>query len=82
MKYIDGSSVVLGDRVNLGGGMTGVVVAVIDDGAYSSNYPADQWSYLSVGALVESLEGGLVHRLDAEHDFELIERAASDGGMN
>jgi len=77
MKYIDGKSVLLGDRVDLGGGMTGVVVAVIDVGEFSSGYPADEWSYLSVGALVESSEGGLIHCPESGHDFALLERVAS-----
>lgn len=61
MKYIDRKSVQLGDKVSLGGGMTCIVVAVIDAGEFSIGYPADEWSYLSEGALVESSEGGLIH---------------------
>lgn len=77
MKYVDGKSVLLGDKVDLGGGMTGVVVAVIDAGEFFSGYPAGEWSYLSVGALVESVEGGLIHYPDSEGDFTLLERAAN-----
>ncbi|MCC8447150.1 hypothetical protein [Xanthomonas translucens] len=75
MKYSNGEVVLLGDKVGIGGGGVGIVVAVIDTGEYSSGYAADEWSYLSAGALVESPQGGLIHYLDAEHDFELLERA-------
>lgn len=75
MKYIDGKPVLLGDKVDLGGGMTGIVVAVIDAGQFSSGYPSDEWSYLSTGALVESAEGGLIHCPSAEGDFALLKRA-------
>lgn len=39
MKYRDGKEVHIGDYVDLGGGMSGVVVAVIDANAFSSDYP-------------------------------------------
>lgn len=83
MKYVDGKRVLLRDKVNLGGGVTGIVVALIDDGKYSSQYPIDEWSYLSVGALVESSEGELIHFSDSKGDFVLLERhgADSSGGM-
>ncbi len=74
MDYRDGQPVLLGDRVDLGSGMTGTVVAVIDRGEFSSRYPADEWGYLSVGALIESPTGGVMHCIDALHDFELLER--------
>lgn len=75
MKYCDGNPVLLGDSVDLGGGDTGIVVAVIDQDEFSSRYPMNEWSYLSMGALVESSKYGLIHYSSSEHDFELIERA-------
>lgn len=75
MKYSNGEAVLLGDKVDLGGGMAGIIVAVIDDGKFSNGYPASEWSYLAIGALVESPEGGLIHYTDSEHDFMLVERS-------
>ncbi|HYG07310.1 MAG TPA: hypothetical protein VD865_13025 [Stenotrophomonas sp.] len=78
MKYIDGKPVVLGDHVTLGGGVTGTVVAIIDAREFSPGYPADEWSYLEVGALVRSSEGGLIHLPVSKHDFALVERARGE----
>jgi len=75
MRYSNGEPVLIGDKIDLGGGMTGTVVAVIDAGEFSNKYPASEWSYLSIGALVESPEGGIIHYPDSEHDFTLLERA-------
>lgn len=74
MRYKDGSSVLVGDKVNLGGRVTGVVVAVIDTGSFSAEYPADEWDYLLTGVLVESSEAGLVYCENPDHDFDLIAR--------
>ncbi|RNF86307.1 hypothetical protein [Montanilutibacter psychrotolerans] len=76
MQYVDGESVLLGDKVYLDSGMTGVVVAVIDAGEYSAGYREEEWSYLSVGALVESTEAGLIHYPDSSSGFTLLKRAA------
>jgi len=75
MKYSDGQSVSLGDKVDLGAGMVGVVVAIIDTGEFSSGYLESEWNYLLVGALVESPEGGLIHYPDFGHNFTLLKRA-------
>lgn len=75
MKYMDGNEVLLGDIVDLGNDMKGVVVAVIDAGAYSSGYLQDEWSHLQQGALLEAEGFGLLHCPTSEHDFALIDRA-------
>lgn len=77
MEYMDGKPVLVGDKVDLGGGLTGIVVAVIDVGEYSSGYDAEEWRYLSVGALVESTEGGLIHCPESGTSLKLIERLQS-----
>jgi hypothetical protein len=77
VKYADGKPVLLGDKVGLGGGMTGIVVAVIDSGKYSDMYPASEWSYLLIGALIESKEGGVIHHPNSEGDLELLGRAST-----
>lgn len=75
MKYADGKSVLLGDKVDLGAGVTGVVVAVIDSNEFANGYKAEEWAYLLVGALVESEEAGLTHYPNSDNDFELIKRS-------
>lgn len=77
MNYSDGEVVLLGDKVSLGGGLTGVVVAVIDTGDFSKGYIPTEWLYLSIGALVESPEAGLIHYPDFDNTFALIERSKS-----
>lgn len=74
MKYEDGQSVLLGDKVDLGGGLTGMVVAVIDASEFSGRYLASEWEYLLFGALVESEECGLIHYPDFAH-VTLVERS-------
>jgi hypothetical protein len=74
MNYDDGRPVMLGDKVVLTAGMTGVVVAVIEAGQYSSRYNASEWEYLAKGVLVESPEAGLVHYDNIGSDFSLVER--------
>lgn len=74
MNYSNGELVLLGDKVSLGAGLTGVVVAVIDTQDFSEGYVPDQWLYLSKGVLVESPEAGLVHYPDLNDDFLLLER--------
>lgn len=74
MKYNSGEAVLLGDIIELEGGMTGVVVAIINAGEFSDGYPAKQWHYLETGVLVESPEGGLIHYPGPITDFNLIKR--------
>ena len=74
MKYEDGTEVLLHDRVDLGGGMTGSVVAVFDNGRYTPDYPKELWGHLAQGALVKSSEMGLVYFPVPSVDFTLIRR--------
>jgi hypothetical protein len=77
MKYADGLEVLLGDKVSLGGGMTGVVVAAIDSDNYSTTDLRRDWSYLSHGVLVQSSEAGMVHFSGPDADLQLIRRSQS-----
>lgn len=72
---MDGQQVLLGDLVDLGGGQTGTVVAVIDTQSYAAGYSAESWNYLVQGALLEAEGFGLVHYPSSEHDFKLIRRS-------
>lgn len=74
MKYEDGIEVLLHDQVDLGGGMTGSVVAVFDTGMYTPDYLEEHWGHLAQGALVKSPQMGLVHFPCPDVDFTLIRR--------
>lgn len=63
--------------MDLGGSSVGRVVAVLDTQRYSVRYPAEEWSYLKDGALLEAPGFGLVHCTENGHDFTLIGRAGS-----
>lgn len=75
MKYADGQKVLLGDKVDLGGGMFGVVVCSLDDAEYASEYPESKWGQLKEGVLIKSEQAGLIHYVEANEDFLLVERA-------
>lgn len=72
MKYSDGTLVHLGDRVRADYDLIGVVVASIDTGEYSEEYPENEWSYLKTGVLIDTEEAGLVHFSDPETTFERL----------
>ena len=50
-----------GDLVVDRSGLTGRVVADLDEDEFCPEYPKDQWSYLAHGVLVETDEVGLMH---------------------
>lgn len=72
MQYPDGKDVKLGDRVRLGNDATGVVVCSIDDDAYSSEHPREQWRYLEKGVVIEFATYGLIHVSEPDPDLERI----------
>jgi hypothetical protein len=74
MNYPNGTKVMIHDRVRLWRGCFGVVVSSIDDGAYSPQYPREEWDYLRRGVLIKSDQAGLIHYLEPEPTFELIAR--------
>ncbi|MFZ6046764.1 hypothetical protein ACFW0H_11625 [Pseudomonas sp. CR3202] len=74
MNYIDGQKALLGDEVLIAGKHKGNVVACIDQGQYSSQYPASDWSYLGEGALVDTDFGGIVHYTNAENEHIVLVR--------
>ena len=73
MTYADGQCVQLGDTVHIGGDQSGVIVAIIGDGAYASGYRQQDWQYLGSGIIVSTDFGDL--RLDEpDEDLELVAR--------
>ena len=61
MKYEDGKQVLLGDKVYLDGGITGIVMCSIDDGIYTSEYLESEWEHLKKGVMFFSEQAGLIH---------------------
>ena len=55
----------IGDRIRIQG-MTGVVVALISEGKFSPDHPAEEWAYLETGILVDTDEAGLIHYADLD----------------
>ena len=74
MKYHDGQEIFVNDRVDLGGGMTGVVVCDFDNEIYHKEFPGDYWGEFEVGVMVKSKEAGLVHFSVLDTHLSLVER--------
>ena len=73
MKYEDGRTVQVGDRVRLWEDCHGVVVCSFDTGDYSDDYPESEWDHLEEGVLVDSECVGLLHcRPDNGPTLELL----------
>jgi hypothetical protein len=75
MRYPDGQIARRGDRVRLWNGVEGTVVCSLDSDEFSDEYPREQWTYLRSGVLIQSPQTGLIHYLEPEATFELLERA-------
>jgi hypothetical protein len=69
-----GRQIRLGDRLNIGGGIAGVVVCSIDTDEYSPNFPKDAWSYLGSGIMVQTERAGLVHLNESNEDIKVTEQ--------
>ena len=72
MKYLDGSHVRLGDRIELRPNLTGIVVCSVDTNEFSEAYPKEEWAdYLKIGVLIETNEIGLLHLDENSLDHDL-----------
>jgi hypothetical protein len=78
MKYLDGRAVMLGDLVDLGGRMTGVVIACFDDGLFAPDFPREKWGILTAGVMVNSEQAGLIHYPEPNVDLVLVNRAPTE----
>ena len=74
MKYSDGHDILLGDRVCLGGEMTGTVVACIEEKKFGPGFLGEQWGYLIKGILVNSEQAGIIYYEEPSVDLVLIKR--------
>jgi len=73
MAYQNSEPILIGDKVDLSGGSTGIVVANISSGHFADKYSEKDLAYLLVGFLVESTDLGVVHYVDSS-GVSLIER--------
>jgi len=71
MKYLDGTDVLLGDKVRFSNGDCGEVVFSIDTNEYSKEFPEHEWSYLKTGIMIRTSNGALV-RLENIDDDRLV----------
>jgi hypothetical protein len=76
MNYLDGRRIQIGDQVELGGGMAGIVVGCLEEGEFSAEFNGEDWKFLVKGVLVKSPEAGLIHYPDEEADLVLVKRAS------
>ena len=76
MKYADGVVAHLGDRVRIRNGDTGVIVASMDTGEFSAEFPQSEWGHLKTGVLVRTDKGALV-RFEDPLPARLLERESS-----
>ena len=76
MRYPDGR--IARDRVRLWEAAEGTVVCSLDTDEFSEQYPKDQWGYLRQGILIHSPRTGLIHYLEPEATFQLLERMGGD----
>ena len=82
MKYPNGLTVEVGDKVELWEGCHGRVVASMDTSEYGDDYPAEEWAYLKKGVLIESDAAGLIHYLRLEETTKLLERRTPKSGSS
>ena len=75
MKYLDGQPVRLGDVVDLGGGMTGVVVCLFDERLFDPGFQKLAQGGPDKGVMVNSAQAGLVHFPKPDVDLVLLHRA-------
>ena len=67
MLYTDGQRMRVGYAVVIDAQHRGVIVACLEEGEYAPGLPADEWSCLARGVLVDTDFGGLIHYPDATH---------------
>ena len=74
MKYADGQIAMIGDELELGGEMTGIVVACLDERQFTPEFPESRWGVLKSGVLVNSEQAGIIHYPEPDSHVLLIRR--------
>lgn len=82
MNYSDGRKINIGDKVELWLNRYGSVVCSIDDGAFTGDYPEEDWAYLEVGVLVKMDNGELMHYSVEDGDLKYIESQNDEAKSN
>jgi hypothetical protein len=78
MTYADGvTEARLGDRVLIQNDEQGVVVASMDTGQYSADYPEAHWGYFKTGVIVRTNKGALVRFEDPSPPVVLLSRGST-----
>ncbi|WP_447589099.1 hypothetical protein [Aquipseudomonas campi] len=78
MNYSEGTEAMLGDEVLIAEKHKGIVVACIESGQYSKDYPKSNWSYLMSGVLIDTDFGGLIHyKNSASENIALVKRGVN-----
>ena len=80
MKYPDGSNILLGDIVTLGGGMTGVVVCHFENEEFAKGFDKDELGDFKTGIMVKSPQAGLVYYAEDCIDLTLVKRVSVHSG--
>jgi hypothetical protein len=73
MKYSDGIEMRVGDRVRIRNGDTGIIVASMDTGEFSPDFPRENWNDLKTGIMVLTDKGALV-RFDEPFPQKVVSR--------
>ncbi|EXB28357.1 hypothetical protein J537_0569 [Acinetobacter baumannii 1437282] len=74
MNYHTGELIELGDSIDLSSDITGIIVGIIEESKFSSQFPKEEWGYLDRGLLVLSDQAGLIHYPDITEDMKLIKK--------
>ena len=77
MKYANGRSIAVGDRVKLWSNQRGTVVCSLDTNEFTSEYPEIEWAYLKSGIVVKTDSGETFHYTEPDEDFELVSSNAA-----
>lgn len=74
MYYMNGSEIMLGDKVSLGGGVMGIVVCCFENRDFLAEFAIDGWEDYTRGVMVLSPEAGLIYYPETSIDLILIKR--------
>ena len=70
-RYQSGEVIHVGDNVRIDQNATGVVVGIIDSGAYAEGHTKEAWAEYETGILVESASFGLILYQEVEDIADL-----------
>ena len=72
--YDTGEMINILDRVRLSADLMGIVVAIIDESIYAKHFSSQEWAYLEVGLLVETVEAGVIYYPEIGPEIVLLSR--------